>query len=92
MKARDFLPDNEDYINILKEYTILWLRAVVRLIPVFKTLECHIPRYITGEYSTQMIKKTEVIPLEVIFLNEQSYSCSTIQTWFMKDMLKLKWP
>ena len=44
------------------------------MIPALNFVKEHTPKYITGEYSLDLAKVNKVIPLPVLFKNEQKYA------------------
>lgn len=72
--VQDFLVNNIEFGELCMDYMVLWLRTVVKLVPAFQFLKPYVPKMSQGEYSEQLKEKTEVVPLEVLFLNEQYYA------------------
>ncbi|CAC5418958.1 unnamed protein product [Mytilus coruscus] len=71
--VQNFIPSEEDYNHITTDYIILMSRVVFEHIPYFKRFSDIIPINISTPCSPNLKKKSEVIPLPVLFKNEQYY-------------------
>ncbi|CAG2242079.1 unnamed protein product [Mytilus edulis] len=71
--VQNFIPSEEDYNLITTDYIILMSRVVFEHIPYFKKFSDIVPINISTPCSPNLKKKSEVIPLPVLFKNEQYY-------------------
>ena len=68
-----FLLNKEDWTNIRYEYIVHIARVLAEHVHWFKFLKRFLPDHMPAEYSEQLTKQNEVIPLPVLFENEQKY-------------------
>lgn len=70
----DYLPTSEDMAKIRKDYAILISRVAFEHIPYLKTFQDVVQKYISDPCSEDLKVKNLVLPLPVIFENEQKHS------------------
>lgn len=73
-RFNSYVPSAEDMAEIKNDYTVLIARVAFQHIPFFKCFEAVVPKYISNPCSEALKNKNVVIPLPVLFENEQKYS------------------
>ncbi|XP_061184242.1 uncharacterized protein LOC133192263 [Saccostrea echinata] len=68
-----FLPSVDDMKKTKRDYAILIARVAIKFLPFFEQFESIIPRNISKPCSLHLKEKTHVIPMPVLFRNEQYY-------------------
>ena len=69
----DLMPTVQEMMAIKREYAIFIGKTAAKLIPTLSFVEELLPENITGKFSEQLAARSDVIPLPVLFLNEQKY-------------------
>ena len=73
LRVQDFLPGVADWDRICNDYVILMARVAAKSIPALNFVGDVLPQHITGPMSDQLVNKSKVITLPVLFKNEQRY-------------------
>ena len=73
MHVSDFLPSKEDMSAIQSDYVILMSWVAMKYLPFFKMFEDIVPKTICEPPFEDLKRKSKVIPLAVLFENEQYY-------------------
>lgn len=71
--CQEFIPSREDYSLYKRDYIVLMSRVVFRHLPYFQTFEGIVPSSLSQACDHNMSVKTKVIPLPVLYKNEQKY-------------------
>jgi len=66
------LPTSETCERIKEEFVFLVARSIVSYLPAFEPLKNHVPRHIIHPFVKEMSQKSTVVPLGLIFENENT--------------------
>ena len=69
--CQQFIPTHEDYALYKYDFTLLMSRVVLQFVPFFNMFEEVIPERLSKPCDTNLRIKTKVIPLPVLYKNEQ---------------------
>jgi L1 cell adhesion molecule like protein len=74
LQLYDFLPSNEDYSSLKENFKVLVSRILCQNMKFFKNnFSKSIQWHIEHQYSSEMKRKSQIVPLGVIFKNEAKY-------------------
>lgn len=68
-----FLPSPEDNEILIRDYTIISARVIFEHLPYFRQFRDVVPAFISQPTCPELLQKSKVIPLPVLYKNEQSY-------------------
>lgn len=71
--CQEFMPSADDFALYRRDYTVLMSRVVFQHLPYFQIFEDIVPARLSQACDEQLSVKTKVIPLPVLYKNEQKY-------------------
>ncbi|XP_062575477.1 uncharacterized protein LOC134237384 [Saccostrea cucullata] len=82
-----FLPSPEDNEVLTRDYTIISARVMLKHLPYFRQFRDIVPTYISQPTYPELQQKSKVIPLPVLYKNEQSYKDVVDILEFYEDLV-----
>ena len=73
LSYEDFLLSSDEWKHVRWEYAVLISRVVKKHIPSLAFVSDHFPKLIKGPYSEQLREPNKVVPLPILYCNEQKY-------------------
>lgn len=71
--CQQFIPGVQDFTSIRRDYVVLMTRVACKFLPYFEMFQDCVPHQLSQPIDPKLTMKTEVIPLPVLFKNEQKY-------------------
>eukprot|EP00111_Clytia_hemisphaerica_P013669 TCONS_00040191-protein len=84
-KNMDILPNGQAQRTLEDNFTTLIARSIVSYLPAFKSFSKHVPKHLKHQLTHEMSKKSEVVPLGLIF-RQETVNAEMIQ--IMQEMQK----
>ncbi|KAH3694171.1 hypothetical protein DPMN_081610 [Dreissena polymorpha] len=88
LNSRNFLPTNQEYDNMQKDFAISLIKVAANHIPFLKNYQDVVPENVWNELTPAGLnQKNHVIPLPVLHRNEQKYDEVVDILDFFEDFL-----